>query len=457
MNEFNIIGFLTTAIGIVIFLSMLFTTFVSIKERERVAAWRAFFLALFLPLPYIIVGQFTFIYQSTFALFLISFTGLAVLLLVLPLQRKEINEDDQPGFRIDERDTMFSRYHLEKDPTRFNEYYQRNPDKKELDDLFRAKSGLLQSGAIFHDTFTFSAAQASFNVVESFHPILDTSPIRQNRILSDPLKITNFIKKWAKKLGSVSVGITLLRDYHLYSYIGRGKKYGQPVHLKHKFAIVITVEMDKYMLDRAPYGPTLMESAQQYLACGAIAVQITEFIRNLGYPARAHIDGNYRVVCPLVAWDAGLGEIGRMGLLMTPILGPRVRIAVVTTDLPLVPDNRQRDNALIDFCTKCKKCAEICPSNAIPFDDRTEIDGVKRWQINSEACFTYWCSIGTDCGRCVSVCPYSHPDSLLHNLVRVGVRNSWLFRKFALTMDDFLYGRKPAPSDIPKWMELDDN
>ncbi|MFQ6103859.1 MAG: hypothetical protein ACE5OP_06150 [Candidatus Glassbacteria bacterium] len=52
-------------------------------------------------------------------------------------------------------------------------------------------------------------------------------------------------------------------------------------------------------------------------------------IRNLGYPARTHIDGNYRVVCPLVARDAGIGEIGRMGLLMTPRLGPRVRIAVV--------------------------------------------------------------------------------------------------------------------------------
>ena len=41
-------------------------------------------------------------------------------------------------------------------------------------------------------------------------------------------------------------------------------------------------------------------------------------IRRLGYPARAHIDGNYRVIAPLVARDAGLGEIGRMGLLMTP-------------------------------------------------------------------------------------------------------------------------------------------
>ena len=83
--------------------------------------------------------------------------------------------------------------------------------------------------------------------------------------------------------------------------------------------------MDKEMVDTAPLGPTAMESAQQYVDSGIVALQLAQFIRRLGYSARAHIDGNYRVVCPLVARDAGLGELGRMGLLMTPDLGPRVQ------------------------------------------------------------------------------------------------------------------------------------
>ena len=117
-------------------------------------------------------------------------------------------------------------------------------------------------------------------------------------------------------------------------------------------------------------------------------------------------DGNYRVIAPLVARDAGLGELGRMGLLMTPELGPRVRLGVVTTDLPLVADQAVRDPSVIDFCTNCKKCAEVCPSRAISFGDKEEVDGVLRWQIDSEACFTFWCKVGTDCARCMSVCPY---------------------------------------------------
>ena len=143
-----------------------------------------------------------------------------------------------------------------------------------------------------------------------------------------------------------------------------------------------------------------------------------------------------------------------MGLLITPELGPRVRLAVVTTDLPLVADRRSKDYSVIDFCTRCEKCAIVCPSKAIPFGDRAEIGGVRRWQINSEACFTFWCQAGTDCGRCMRVCPYSHPNNMLHNVVRFGVRSSPLFRSFAIKMDDLVYGKKPPPLALPGWMDI---
>jgi epoxyqueuosine reductase QueG len=141
-----------------------------------------------------------------------------------------------------------------------------------------------------------------------------------------------------------------------------------------------------------------------------------------------------------------------MGLLMTPELGPRVRIAVVTTDLLLISDGRSRDLTLIDYCRRCRKCADVCPSKAIPFDDQKDIDGVQRWQINSEACFTYWSTVGTDCAYCMRVCPCSHPNNRLHNSVRAGLKQSALFRELALKMDDFFYGTKPAPEESPAWL-----
>ncbi len=252
-------------------------------------------------------------------------------------------------------------------------------------------------------------------------------------------------------------GITELKDYHLYTTGGRAERYGGEIENSHKYAIAFTVEMDKTMIHSAPTGSIVMESAQQYLDSGTVAIQVAQFIRNLGYPARAHIDGNYQVICPLVARDAGLGEIGRMGLLMTPKLGPRVRISVVTTDIPLLIDDRELDYSVTDFCKMCKKCAVACPSRAISFEDKKEIDGVKRWQINSEACFNLWCTLGTDCGKCVAVCPYSHPDNLLHNFIRFGIKNSKVFRKFAVVMDDAIYGKKPATANLPEWLQIYEN
>jgi reductive dehalogenase len=255
-------------------------------------------------------------------------------------------------------------------------------------------------------------------------------------------QLTGFLKYWAKKLGAKDVGITLLKDYHKYATIGRGDDYGKPVQLDHKYAIAITVEMDKDLIDTAPKAPVTLETSHIYLESGEVAVQIAVFLRKLGFESRAHIDGNYRVICPLVAKDAGLGNIGRMGLLMTPKEGPRVRIAVVTTDAPLKIDNREPDHSMTAFCRVCKKCAENCPSRAIPFDDEKVIDGVKRWQINQEKCFTYWCQVGTDCGKCIAVCPYSHPDNLFHNIVRFGTRHNPFFRLIAASLDDVFYGKK---------------
>ncbi len=453
-HQLTVLQVANLVVGTLMVVLLLYVAIVSKLEGEPRAAKLAVTLVLLLPLPYLLVGMLHLKYQNTIAGILLVVTAVVALLLVLPMRGKVRIADDTPRTRIDERDIMFSRRLLEVGSARFEQYYKAHPGKKHLDDRFRNKPGLLARGATGYHPYAFPAADASFWTIERLRPFVDGETASE-RAVADPGEITKFVKQWALKLGALSVGVTQLRDYHLYSVVGRGEQYGEPVELNHAFAIALTVEMDKAMLDRAPHSPTVMESAQQYLESGTIAVQIADFSRRLGYPARAHIDGNYRVVCPLVARDAGLGEIGRMGLLMTPELGPRVRIAVVTTDLPLVADEPRRDETVIDFCSHCRKCADVCPSRAISFADRVEIGGVIRWQINSEACFTFWCQIGTDCARCMKVCPYSHPDNPLHNVVRRGVSNSALFRRLAIVMDDLFYGKKPIPSDLPDWMRLE--
>jgi ferredoxin len=395
------------------------------------------------------LSAFSFPGKTAISIILLLLLAAGLFIWLIPNGRNPAYRQVKPAGRIDERDTMFSRNELVAGTENFKDYYRRHPKKKALDDRFRRNKGLLQKGTTQYHPFYFASADASFETIAALRDFVN-GKVAPEKIPVEPEKISRYIKNWAKKLGAVDSGITELQDYHLYSTGGRGERYGLQFVKKHRYAIAFTVEMNHAMIQTAPAGTVVMESGQQYLESGRIALQVARFIRNLGYEARAHIDGSYEVVCPLVARDAGLGEIGRMGLLMTPKLGPRVRISVVTTNLPLVPDKPLHDYSFIDACVQCKKCAEVCPSNAISFNDREIINGSMRWQINQESCFTFWTIAGTDCGRCISVCPYSHPDNGLHNLVRMGMHQSGLFRKVALKMDDVYYGRKPAPKPVPE-------
>jgi ferredoxin len=439
-------------LGTVSFFVFLLAALVFFLEKASTAMKRSLFLASIVPLPYLIIAFVrSFPYRTEIGFILLFLTGISILILFFPEMRKSTGWTDFPETRIDERDTLFSRRLLKKGTSRYADYYAANPEKKSIDDKIRTKPGLLKKNTVYYHPHTFAAAEASFTAVKRLHKDLDKKPLHSKTVI-DPERQAAFIKQLALKLGATSVGITRLSNYHFYSHIGRGEHYGKPVDTNHTHAIAITVEMDTDFIDCAPRGPTVLESARQYMNSATIAVQISEYVKQLGYSARAHIDGNYRVICPLVARDAGLGEIGRMGLLMTPRHGPRVRIAVVTTELALTTDPCRNDALVVDFCTLCIKCAVNCPAHAIPNRNPILIDGVRRWQIDSEKCFNYWCTAGTDCGQCIRVCPYAHPDQFLHNFIRIGIKQSRNFRRIAVLLDDLFYGRHPAASKTPDWM-----
>lgn len=447
MQYLNIPVFLSGVLWILFFL---WVSFVSLREQESRAAGVSVLLALaggivFL-LPVLLVPGSVWIVVLSFVL------AAGVILFFLPPPLRRDLTDTTPAGRIDERDVMFSRRLLTPGSRRYEEYYARHPERKEVDDRFRGKPGLLSRKALYFDPLTFPAADAYFRTIEYLAPAIDGEP-HPEKTKIDPARITRYLKDMAGLMGALESGVAEMRPYHYYHTRGREHNYGQPVTPEHRYGFVFTVEMDREMINTGPRGPAVMESARQYLEAARIAVAIAQYLRELGYGARAHIDAHYEVVCPLVARDAGLGEIGRMGLLMTRKTGPRVRIGVVTTNMELVPDRRREEPAMIDFCNRCKKCAVNCPAQAISHDPPAVINGVRRWQINQEACYTYWTITGTDCGRCVAVCPYSHPDNLFHRMVRWGIRHSLLVNRLALPMDELFYGKRPAPWKVPRWLE----
>lgn len=97
----------------------------------------------------------------------------------------------------------------------------------------------------------------------------------------------------------------------------------------------------------------------------------------------------------VLAKEAGLGFIGKSGLLIHPVFGAQVRYVSILTDLNFEPD--QTNNA---DCGTCRKCIKACPAKAI-----TE-DGVdlSRCLVQLKE-FSKIRGIGQYiCGVCVKVC-----------------------------------------------------
>lgn len=439
-------------IGIFLVLTLIGFGLISWKEGEirarRVSMAVGVGTAIFFTLLLLSPGVVQMIALGSLLFIVVFF----VILFFLPVGKLETSLET-PASRVDERDIPFARFCLQPGSPEYRSYYAAHPENEPVDDRFRSKPGLLSLESRLADPYLFASAEGSFFLTAGLRESVDgpVSGIVQDLPVDE---MTVYVKNMARYYGAKDVGICEMQPYHYYSHIGRGTgTYGDALKVDHSHGIAFTVEMDFDMVGASPHPPVVMESGRQYVEAARVAVQLAEAIRQLGYPARAHIDGNYRVIAPLVGRDAGLGEIGRMGILMTPREGPRVRIGVVTTTLELLSDDYKPDMALIDFCTICKKCAENCPSRSIPFDNRREINGALRWQINSDTCFLFWNVVGTDCAKCMAVCPFSHPDSFSHNLVRSGISRSGYFRRVALRLDDIFYGKKPAARKAPGWTE----
>ena len=381
--------------------------------------------------------------------------GVFVLLLILPSEPgrsiRLISRQEQ----IDERDALFHRfYRLTPGTPEFEAYYREHPDKANFDEMVRALPSLGRPGSKTYHPLASPLQVATFSVLNKITREIgwEAAPIEAQPVQASPEESTQCIKGFAHYLGADLVGMTRLNPAYVYSHIGRSPgEWGAPIELDHDYAIAIAVEMTHEMIRHAPETATTTETAFKYFESAKIAMILARYINLLGYEARAHVDGNYRVMCIPVAADAGLGELGRLGLLITPEFGPRVRLSLVTTNLPLLPD-KPITFGVQHFCSFCKRCATNCPSGSIDAGEKAIYAGVEKWQSEQDNCYRFWRKQGTDCAICIKVCPYSNPNSLMHNMIRWVIRRNNLARRFAFWCDEFIYGdRRSNRFPTPHW------
>jgi len=279
------------------------------------------------------------------------------------------------------------------------------------------------------------------------------------------------VKAAARLFGAALVGISpMKRDYINLRHRGKPVNFEdveRPVvapdrfviPAKMKWAISIGVQMNLDLITRIPTALGVAASSLGYSHSAFVVTSLAEFLRGLGYEAIPSI-GDIGQSVPF-AVEAGLGEMSRTNRVITPEFGPVVRLCKVFTDLPMACD-RPIDFGAVEFCRRCKKCAEACPAGALSMDDEPSYEvkgpwnnpGHKAWFEDSYKCLQYWEQSTTPCTICFAVCPYTKADKAwVHGAVKatasLAPATGGLFRR----LDDvFGYGRPHEPEE---WWDRD--
>lgn len=355
--------------------------------------------------------------------------------------------------RVDERDGGFHQSGLGKYGPFLKKEYKRFVSKYPL-------SGALVSitGALGH---LVDAPKTSFDEsntpwgVSSWKPMPQIYPTKAPST-DDPQAMARHIKETAYFLRADLVGICHLPPYAVFS---NNKYDGAAVELDHKYAIALLIDQDWPTAD-AFSGSDWISNSMSFLSYSTtafISCVLADYIRRLGYPARAHHAMNYQVVIPPILLWAGLGEMCRIGdIVLNPFLGPRFKAAIVTTDLPLAVD-KPIDFGLQDFCNKCGKCARECPGQAISAGEKVMHNGYEKWPNEVEKCtgMRVGNQHGSGCGTCIKVCPWNKPFTPFHRMVGWTMRHIPLARRLAVWGDD-LMGYGQAKPDKQWWLNLEE-
>jgi reductive dehalogenase len=275
----------------------------------------------------------------------------------------------------------------------------------------------------------------------------------------DPDELTSHTKSAARFFGASLVGIAEVDQRWLYSADRNNEAYDFPDSFNR--VIVMAIEMDYDGISTSPAFPSSASTALGYSKMAFAEIELSAFIRRLGYGAIPC--GNDIGLSVPMAIDAGLGQYGRHGMLITKEYGPRVRIAKVLTDMPLHIDVLDYGfcKAVIRFCEICEKCAQTCPSQSIPYGNeqtwdgptRSNNPGTEKWFVDVESCYGFWVENGSDCSNCIRSCPYNKKDGLLHRMVLWVVRYIPWFNRLVVKMDDlFGYGKQKKPTSF--WRKL---
>ena len=358
--------------------------------------------------------------------------------------------------RFRQRDDIFCRARwddvIDADKVKAFMHGSREPAIRKADGFRQRDFALRNASWVVANVFRERGAEDG--VAEGFQdPLHEFRPVYKVRQeVASAAAMTAEIKRVARLFGADLVGITEFDRRWVYaSKYSIGKQEERPNEPLDGITSVIVLGhgMNYELIKSYPSATATAAVGQGYSSEAATAMQVSQYIRSLGYQAVATM--NDTALAIPYAIKAGLGEYGRHNMVITKEFGPRVRFSKIFTDLPLDHDAPARFG-VAEFCNICDRCVTACPPRAVPAGEpeaeplnRSNVTGVRKWQVDAEKCYRYWTNLGSDCGVCIRVCPFNKDFSRWYMRAARRLAGTGLRRLVARLDKRLGYGRRVAP------------
>ncbi len=223
---------------------------------------------------------------------------------------------------------------------------------------------------------------------------LNTGDIEPTAKPDPDLDVTEAIKTKARELGFGEVGITKLDLRYIFKY---KKSWAKFPH-----AICLAWEQDYEPTQTAPSIEAEGPHFGVYRTMGAVALDMADYIRSLGYHAQVHSpNDNSGAYIPMFV-EAGLGQLGANGQLLSPHFGSRARLMLISTEAKVTYD-QPVDYGMHSFCNICQICVNRCPGRAL-MRDKVMWRGVEKNKLIYKRCRPVMAQY-EGCAVCMKVCP----------------------------------------------------
>ena len=199
----------------------------------------------------------------------------------------------------------------------------------------------------------------------------------------------------ARELGFAEVGYTKFDMRYVYK---AKRDWVKPF----PHAICLAYEQDYEPTQTAPSIEAEGPHHGTYRLMGSAALLLGDYIRSLGYHAQVHSpNDNSAAYIPMLV-EAGLGQLGANGQLLSPHFGSRARIMVITTEAPVTYD-KPIDYGIHAFCSICQVCVNRCPGRAL-MREKVWWRGVQKHKLIYRRCRPVMGRY-EGCAACMRVCP----------------------------------------------------